>query len=333
MEKKYVLCEECRKEVDFILTETSMNERIKNEEIHFIGKEARCPECGSLLYIPEINDFNLKTLYDEYRRRKGIVSLEVIRAIPEKYAIGKRPLSLLLGWGEQTFTRYYDGDLPTKQYSEILSKIYENPIYYAELLEAGKENLKTTAAYEKSKKAVEVLILEADEPISKIEAVVRTILNQCGDITPLTLQKALYYIQGFYYAFHNEFLFSENCEAWIHGPVYRDIYNRYRTYHFDPIIPCAPLVSPAMTEVEAAVINCVVQYFCCYGGKTLEQFTHQEDPWLNARKDLPKLTSARRIIPKESIGDYFMRLKEKYNMEKPEDIRFYAEDRFLTIMK
>lgn len=161
MEKKYVLCEECRKEVEFILTETSMNGRIKNEEIHFLGKEARCPECGSLLYIPEINDFNLKTLYDEYRRRKGIVSLEVIRAIPEKYAIGKRPLSLLLGWGEQTFTRYYDGDLPTKQYSEILSKIYENPIYYAELLQAGKENLKTTAAYEKSKKAVDALILEA----------------------------------------------------------------------------------------------------------------------------------------------------------------------------
>ena len=88
--------------------------------------------------------------------------------------------------------------MPTKQYSEILSKIYENPIYYAELLQAGKENLKTTAAYEKSKKAVDALILEADEPISKIEAVVRTILNQCGDITPLTLQKALYYIQGFY---------------------------------------------------------------------------------------------------------------------------------------
>ena len=29
----------------------------------------------------------------------------------------------------------------------------------------------------------------------------------------IALQKALYYIQGFYYAFYKEFLFAENCQA------------------------------------------------------------------------------------------------------------------------
>jgi len=38
---------------------------------------------------------------------------------------------LLLGWGEQTFSRYCDGDLPTKQYSEILKKIYDDQHYYS----------------------------------------------------------------------------------------------------------------------------------------------------------------------------------------------------------
>lgn len=45
----------------------------------------------------------------------------------------------------------------------------------------------------------------------------------------------LYHIRGFYYAFYKTFLFSEECEAWVHGPVYREIYFRYRDYQFDPI--------------------------------------------------------------------------------------------------
>lgn len=59
-------------------------------------------------------------------------------------------------------------------------------------------------------------------------------LYKCEDITPLVLQKALYYDQGFYYAFEGQFIFNEDCEAWVHGPVYRKVYNRYSTYRFDP---------------------------------------------------------------------------------------------------
>ena len=132
--------------------------KIKGAEYHYTGKEARCIGCNTQIYVSEINDSNLKALYDVYRKENGIVSLEVILAIPEKYAIGKRPFSLLLGWGEQSFSRYCDGDMPTKQYSEILTRIYEDPSYYAELLEAGKVNLKSQVSYEKSRKTVDELL-------------------------------------------------------------------------------------------------------------------------------------------------------------------------------
>lgn len=50
--------------------------------------------------------------------------------------------------GEQTLTRYCDGDMPTKQYSEILLRIYNEPSYYSELPEKGKDNLKSQSSYE-----------------------------------------------------------------------------------------------------------------------------------------------------------------------------------------
>ncbi len=331
MNKNLVFCEECRDEVEYIVKKAPMTGTIKGVKYNYIGKEARCIACNTLIYVPEINDYNLKALYDAYRQNNGIIALDVILAIPEKYAIGKRPLSLILGWGEQTFSRYCDGDMPTKQYSEILTKIYESPIYYAKLLEAGKENLRSQAAYEKSRKAVDILLGLSGKDSSKIDTAIKYLLTQCEDITPLALQKALYYIQGFYYAFYNTFLFTENCEAWVHGPVYREVYFRYRDYRFDPISENIKFNDVSLTASEKTVLDSVINSFCCYSGKILERFTHNETPWLNARGDLPLLALSDRIIPKESIGAYFTAIKAKYSMMKPNDIRAYALDMFESV--
>jgi uncharacterized phage-associated protein len=331
MIRNLVFCEECRDEVEYTVTEVPMVGTIKGIEYRYTGKEARCIGCNTRIYVPEINDSNLKALYDVYRQENGIVSLDVILAIPEKYAIGKRPLSLLLGWGEQTFSRYCDGDMPTKQYSEILTRVYEDPMYYAELLESGKGNLKSQASYEKSRKVLDVLLGVSGTDSSKIDIAIRYLLSQCEDITPLALQKALYYIQGFYHAFYNTFLFTENCEAWIHGPVYRDIYFRYRDYRFDPIAENTVFDDSILTASEKAVFDSVVNNLCCYSGKILERFTHSETPWLDARGELPLSVSSDRIIPQDSIAAYFAAVKTKYNMMKPNDIRVYALDMFESI--
>lgn len=331
MSERKVFCEECRNDVTFTVIEKQMEGNIKGEKYSYIGKEAHCVDCGSEIYVAEINDFNLKALYDAYRERNNIVSLEVILAIPEKYAIGKRPLSLLLGWGEQTFSRYCDGDMPTKQYSEILQKIYDDPYYYAELLEKNKSNLKTTASYEKSKKAVNALVGTVQNAQPKIDLAIEYLLKQCEDITPLALQKALYYIQGFYYAFYKTFLFSEECEAWVHGPVYRDIYFRYRDYRFDPIEGNDEFDDSVFSSSEKAILDSVIKNVCCYSGKILEKFTHSEKPWLYTRRDLPTTAASNRTIQKEQIGEYFSLVKEKYNMINPNDIKVYTQNLFEQI--
>lgn len=328
MIKNLVFCEECRDDVEYTITEVPMIGKIKGNKYSYTGKEARCDRCHAKVYIPEINDSNLKALYDVYRKENGIVSLDVILAIPKKYAIGKRPLSLLLGWGEQTFSRYCEGDMPTKQYSKILIKIYEDPVYYAHLLEVGKENLKSQRTYEKSKKAVDDLLNISKQNSSKIDIAIKYLLNQCEDITPLALQKALYYIQGFYYAFCNTFLFTEDCEAWVHGPVYREVYFKYRDYRFDPIAKSQYFDDSVLNASEKAIFDGVIHNLCCYSGKVLEQFTHNETPWLVARGDLPVTEPSERIISQDTIGDYFKSVKEKYNMMKPNDIRVYAMDMF-----
>jgi uncharacterized phage-associated protein len=156
-------------------------------------------------------------------------------------------------------------------------------------------------------------------------------LYKCEDITPLALQKALYYVQGFYYAFEGRFLFDEDCEAWVHGPVYRDVYNRYSSYRFDPIESVEAFDESVFETSEKAILDSVIKSVCCYSGKILEKFTHLEKPWRHTRGGLPVDAHSNRIISKELIGEYFFAVKEKFCMLTPGDIEGYSKAIFEQI--
>ena len=128
-----------------------------------------------------------------------------------------------------------------------------------EVLEENKGRLSSSRTYEKSKKAVNGLIELSSDGTSKIELIIDALLYRCEDITPLALQKALYYIQGFYYAFIKEFLFEDDCEAWVHGPVYRDVYKKYKEYRFDPIDEKRKFNEAALSETEKVFVESIVR--------------------------------------------------------------------------
>ncbi|ADY55507.1 phage-associated protein-like protein [Syntrophobotulus glycolicus DSM 8271] len=332
MSKQIVFCPECRQDAKYSVKEKTESAELKGEVYEFTAQTAYCEQCGEEVYVAELEDANLKALYDVYRQKNEIISLEDIQAIPEKYNIGKRPLSLLLGWGEQTFSRYYDGDMPTKQYSEILKQIYADPAYYLSLLEKSKENLKSEKAYEKSKASTQRLLdIPVVEPQAKMDVVVDYLLSRCQDITPLSLQKALYYAQGFFYAFYRTYLFTEDCEAWVHGPAYPKIYRRYSNYCFDPIEGVDEVEASALSGEDQLLLDSIVKHVCCYSGKTLEAFTHTETPWVLARAGLPAEALSNRPVTKESIGEFFTLVKEKYRMLTPANIKDYTRDLFTQI--
>ena len=334
MNEKITFCEHCRDDDFYTEKEEFMSDQLKGVTYNYYGKKATCKGCNKEVYVSEINDYNLKQLYNEFRKQNNIISLENIVSIPKKYNIGKRPLSILLGWGEQTFSRYCDGDIPTRQYSIILERIFNDPNYYLSLLEENKDRLKSQSTYDKSKEVTKSLIIEQQTlGESKIDLTVDYLLCKCEDITPLALQKILYYIQGFYYAFLNKFIFEENCEAWVHGPVFRDIYYKYKEYRFDPIQGCTINDKLKLSISEKTIIDSVIKNLGCYSGKVLEAFTHAEMPWLETRGDLPASVSTDREIDKNLIANYFSVVKEKNNMTNPSDIGIYSKRMFEQVSK
>ena len=320
-----LFCPECTTETEYTIIQRNAIGKLKGEEIPFAERAPICSNCKSELFVSEIEEQNREALCAAYREKNEIIGMEEILSIVEKYNIGKQPLSELLGWGAQTFSRYCDGMIPTKQYSDVLKRILA-PKEFLSVLEE-KQFCITSAAYKKSKTAAKKLIADFATPESKLEKVVCYLLMCCGnDMTNLTLQKALYYVQGFYKAFFDCFIFEEQCEAWIHGPVYPSVWVNFKKYNED--FPCAEFQDDWLSDAEKEVTDNIARHACCYSGKTLESFTHREMPWLKTRGGLPPDARSNAVISKDLIEDYFSRVKKKCNMLSPTDISDYMRRMF-----
>ena len=320
-------CENCRDIVEFSVREEAKIKNIKGKEIAYKAKVAFCNECGEEILVGKIRDDNLKMLDIAYREHEKLIQVSELECILEKYNIGKRPLSMLLNWGEGTLTRYLDGDIPTKQYSDTLKLLLGDSRHMAKILEENKDKI-TERAYKLCKNAIEKVETEMLSSDDKIDSVVKYFIIKCVEITPLALQKLLYFAQGFYKAFDGEYLFENDCEAWVHGPVYRNVYDKYKNHGYNPEENISEYVDFELSEMEIEILDSIIMNFGCYSGKVLEKMTHIETPWRITRRGLGDREGSNRIIKKDLISEYFSEIKSKYNMLNFSDIKDYSTDLF-----
>lgn len=123
-------------------------------------------------------------------------------------------------------------------------------------------------------------------------------------ITPLKMQKILYYAQGYYLGRFGQPLFDEDFQAWAHGPANPEIYDKYREYGSSSIDePTDDIYN--FDENTTNFLLTIWDTFGIYDGKYLEQLTHGETPWINARKGYEPGERCEVIIPKCAMKDFF----------------------------
>ena len=332
--KHLAFCEYCMNENEYDVHKENKISILKDEEISYVAKEAVCNNCGNEIFVSDICDYNLKNLYDEYRKKHNIIKVIELKNITIKYCINAEALSLLLGWRKETISRYLDGDMIANSHYDILKKIYENPAYYSIILQTNKERIEPID-YNRSRQAVKNALSKSITE-EKIDAVIKYLLIRCEDFTPLTLQKLLYYVQAYYYVFTDKFIFKEDCEASMKGPLYTNVYERYQQFGYEEINK-EILANDKLNleDVERNVVESVIKFYSCYSGKILEQMTRNESPWMLTRtniiNDNNKNEKTNRIIEKNLIAEYFKGIKEKYNMINLLDIQKYSRDLFDNI--
>lgn len=125
-------------------------------------------------------------------------------------------------------------------------------------------------------------------------------------MTNKKLQKLCYYTQAWYLALNNERLFNSNFEAWIHGPVCPELYHNFKNYGYNEIPQLN--IMPENLQHDQYILSFLEQIYKLYGslnGNQLEELSHSEYPWKNARGNIGSWKSCNNIIDNEDMRYYY----------------------------
>ena len=133
--------------------------------------------------------------------------------------------------------------------------------------------------------------------------VIKTFNEREALITHLQLQKLLYYIQGWHLGLYDEPLFNDTFQAWPHGPVVPDVFEKYKSYKGAPILQ--EITTLDIDEAIKHHIDEVLQVYAPIDTWELSEMTHHERTW----KDATKISG--RIIDISSMKAFFQEEAEK----------------------
>ena len=139
-----------------------------------------------------------------------------------------------------------------------------------------------------------------------VHDVVQYILSQTGPIPAMKLQKLIYYCQAWSLVWEDRPLFRDEIEAWVNGPVVPRLYKLHRGLFEVSDWPHGD--ASHLNEADRSTIDAVLKF---YGGKTsqwLSDLTHQEKPWVEARKGLSLMERGSQKITMASMLEYYSAL-------------------------
>jgi uncharacterized phage-associated protein len=130
--------------------------------------------------------------------------------------------------------------------------------------------------------------------------------RSAGDsITHLKVQKLVYYAQAWSLTFLEKPLFSEDMQAWAHGPVAPSVYRAFAGEGWNALDAPDRILDGCFDEDQVALLAEVADVYGRFSARHLENMTHAEAPWRDARGDLADEAPSMAIIPKERMRNYY----------------------------
>lgn len=136
-----------------------------------------------------------------------------------------------------------------------------------------------------------------------------------GSLINLKLQKLLYYVQAWSFGINKKSLFNGKFQAWIHGPVSIELYNRFKdSKYLYSEIELTDIINndvfETIQEEDAKFIDFILENYAKFSGAELEHMTHNESPWIDTRRGYKSNERCDKIIDENKLTNFY---GEKWN--------------------
>jgi putative zinc finger/helix-turn-helix YgiT family protein len=312
-------CPSCEKESELTHIIRVEDFKVKSEIIPVKVELFTCLECGEEFDNPMSEADPYAIAYREYRKRKGMVQPEEIRSLRERYFLTQRELSLLLGFGGATLSRYENDALQDETHDTILRLVMDPKNLLSIVREKGRllngdKGGKLVEQLEKEIKEKETLSYLQTRGYGPVDMFSGN--KEMSLLRTLCAVKAICYKNNVYKTKLNKLLFYADFKNYEqtgssitglryvhlkHGPV-PDQYEIIYEYLLgldptlikeeDPYLDCSAETfrsegepdTTMLTFTELSVLGSVKEYFKNFTAKAITEFSHEEEGYKQTRE-------------------------------------------------
>lgn len=121
------------------------------------------------------------------------------------------------------------------------------------------------------------------------------------ELSEIQIQKLTYYAYAWSLALRDEKIFEERPQAWIHGPVFRSLYDSMKKREFYE----TDISELNICDKIQSLLEMIYTLYGKCSSNELEQMTHSEDPWQNARIGYKPNERSTEELSDKDISEYY----------------------------
>ena len=101
----------------------------RKEQFRYVHQFYECQDTHERFTTTELDESNLAQVYNQYRAKYGIPFPEEIKRIRQHYGLSATKMSAILGFGENQYRLYENGDMPSEANGKVLMSIMKPEIF------------------------------------------------------------------------------------------------------------------------------------------------------------------------------------------------------------
>ena len=285
----------------------------RKEEFGYIHQFYECQDTHERFTTTELDDANLAQIYNQYRAKYGIPFPEEIRQIRLHYGLSASKMSEILGFGENQYRLYENGDMPSEANGKVLMSITNPEFFRAFMLNArgqftdeefGKLMNKASAwkdeKYSQFETAHVFSVMRrtayngyAAQSIDKLKNILLFFIEKGKGVFFTKMNKLLFYSDFLSYRLIGRGMTGLAYKAIDFGPVpvrWDRIYSFYDDISQEIVqfpngkagtrlISDLPADLSVFTENELQMLNYVYERFKNENSSQISVISHQEEAW------------------------------------------------------
>ena len=101
----------------------------RKEKFVYIANFYMCVDTNETFTTTELDEVNVKQVYNQYRTKYGIPFPDEIKNMRERYGLSASKMSIILGLGANQYRLYENGEMPSEAIGKTLKSIINPQIF------------------------------------------------------------------------------------------------------------------------------------------------------------------------------------------------------------